>query len=134
MLTNLWVPLPTYKFPMELKNEKRGLKFQYKWLLEFNWLAYSEKNVGAYCKHCVVFSKTGGVGNQPLRKLVIEAFNAWKKALEVILLEKCLILVINLYFNYYFRYSVNILIAAIMYHLYLIQIILLTFIQKNNHQ
>ncbi|KAL4120004.1 hypothetical protein QTP88_012752 [Uroleucon formosanum] len=82
-LTKVWVPLPTYKFPLCIKNEKRGLKFQYHWLLEFNWLAYSEKNQGVYCKHCVVFAKTGGVGSQPLRKLVYEAFNAWKKALEV---------------------------------------------------
>ncbi|XP_022161256.1 uncharacterized protein LOC111027264 [Myzus persicae] len=82
-LTKLWVPLATYKFPLCSINEKKGLKFQFKWLLEFNWLAYSEKTQGAYCKHCVVFAKTGGVGSQPLRKLVYEAFNAWKKALEV---------------------------------------------------
>ncbi|KAL4089466.1 hypothetical protein QTP88_024500 [Uroleucon formosanum] len=82
-LTKVWVPKPTYKFPLCIINEKRGLKFQYHWLLEFNWLAYSEKNQGVYHKHCVVFAKTGGVGSQPLRKLVYEAFNAWKKALEV---------------------------------------------------
>ncbi|KAF0753744.1 zinc finger MYM-type protein 1-like [Aphis craccivora] len=83
-LTKVWVPLATYKFPLCSINEKRGLKFQFQWLLEFNWLAYSEKNQGAYCKHCVVFAKTGGVGSQPLRKLVYEAFNTWKKALEVV--------------------------------------------------
>jgi hypothetical protein len=61
------------------------LKFQYIWLLEFNWLAYSEKNQGVYCKNCVVFAKTGGVRSQPLGKLVYEAFNAWKIALEVVI-------------------------------------------------
>jgi len=61
------------------------LKFQYKWLLEYNWLTYSEKNQGVYCKHRVVFAKTVGMGSQLLRKLVYEAFNAWKKALEVVI-------------------------------------------------
>lgn len=49
-----------------------------------NWLAYSKIKNGAYCKFCVVFSKSGGIGNQPLNKLVFEAFDAWKKALQVI--------------------------------------------------
>lgn len=76
--------MPTFEFPLNQKNKKRGLKFQYKWLLQFNWLAYSKIKNGAYCKFCVVFSKCGGIGNQPLNKLVLEAFDAWKKALEVI--------------------------------------------------
>ncbi|KAL4127161.1 hypothetical protein QTP88_011359 [Uroleucon formosanum] len=50
------------------------LKFQHKWLNEFNWLIYSEVEGGAFCKHCVVFAKTGGKGNQPLKCLVTEVF------------------------------------------------------------
>jgi len=60
--------LPTFEFPLNQKNKKRGLKFQYKWLLQFNWLAYSKIKNGAYCKFCVVFSKCSGIGNQPLNK------------------------------------------------------------------
>ncbi|XP_025425109.1 uncharacterized protein LOC112694007 [Sipha flava] len=32
-LKNVWLPLPTFEFPLNQKNKKRGLKFQYKWLL-----------------------------------------------------------------------------------------------------
>ncbi|XP_060881728.1 52 kDa repressor of the inhibitor of the protein kinase-like [Metopolophium dirhodum] len=81
-LKNVWLPLTTFEFPLNQKNKKRGLKFQYKWLLQFNWLVYSKIKNGAYCKFCVVFAKCGGIRNQPLNKLVLEAFDAWKKALE----------------------------------------------------
>jgi hypothetical protein len=39
---------------------------------------------GAFCKHCVVFAKTGGIGNQSLKYLVSEVFDSWKKAKEVL--------------------------------------------------
>ncbi|XP_060845763.1 zinc finger MYM-type protein 1-like [Rhopalosiphum padi] len=106
-LKNVWLPLPIFEFPLNQKNKKRGLKFQYKWLLQFNWLAYSKIKNGAYCKFCVVFSKCGGIGNQPLNKLVLEAFDAWKKALE------------------------NVVTISL---LFLMLIILLVYIQNNNHQ
>ncbi|KAL4153196.1 hypothetical protein QTP88_001029 [Uroleucon formosanum] len=83
VLTNLWLPNHNYVFPLNEKNKKRGLKFQHKWLNEFNWLVYSEVEGGAFCKHCVVFAKTGGIGNQPLKYLVTEVFDSWKKAKEV---------------------------------------------------
>lgn len=83
MLSNVWVPNANYKFPVKEKNKSRGLKFQHKWLTEFNWLAYSEIKGGAFCKHCVLFATSGGIGNQPLKQLVKEVFDSWKKAKEV---------------------------------------------------
>ncbi|XP_060870536.1 uncharacterized protein LOC132944973 [Metopolophium dirhodum] len=82
VLTNLWVPDVEYKFPLLAKNEKRGLRFQHKWLKEFNWLAYSNVKNGTFCKYCVLFAKNGGVGSQPLGSLVTVAFSNWKKAKE----------------------------------------------------
>jgi len=38
----VWLPPSNYKFSLSEKNKKRGLKFQYKWLTEYNWLSYSE--------------------------------------------------------------------------------------------
>jgi len=35
-------------------------------------------------KHFVVFAKTGEVGYQPLKQLVTEVFDNWKKAKEVL--------------------------------------------------
>eukprot|EP00102_Acyrthosiphon_pisum_P022512 XP_016659722.1 PREDICTED: uncharacterized protein LOC100575311 [Acyrthosiphon pisum] len=83
VLSNVWVPNANYKFPVKEKNKSRGLKFQHKWLIEFNWLAYSEIKGGAFCKQCVLFATSGGIGNQPLKQLVKEVFDSWKKAKEV---------------------------------------------------
>lgn len=83
VLTELWVPSVNYQFPLLEKYKKRGLKFQFKWLYEFNWLAYSEFKQGAFCKFCLLFAKGDGVGSQPLGQLVTSAFTNWKKAKEV---------------------------------------------------
>jgi len=40
VLTNLWVPDIKFEFSLTKQNEKHGLKFQYKWFSEFNWLCY----------------------------------------------------------------------------------------------
>jgi len=66
------------------QKNKRGLKFQYKWLTEYNWLSYSEYKNGAFYKYCVIFAKTSGINNQPLRQLVVIALNEWKNAKEVV--------------------------------------------------
>lgn len=84
MLTNLWAPPSNYIFPLTEKNEKRGLRFQFKWFMEFQWLAYSERNHGAFCKYCVLFAKVGGKNGQPLGHFVKTAFDTWKKAKQVI--------------------------------------------------
>lgn len=64
-------------------NKKRKLKFQQSWLNLFPWLTYSKIKQGGYCKYCVVFSKYGGVGNQPLGQLVMEPITNFKDALQV---------------------------------------------------
>ncbi|GBM25895.1 hypothetical protein AVEN_94342-1 [Araneus ventricosus] len=42
-----------YKFPQSSKDNR---SFQFNWLNRFNWLAYSEKEEGAYCKFCVIYA------------------------------------------------------------------------------
>lgn len=53
----------------------------------WNWLAYSEKYDGAYCKYCVLFAGEGGVvGKQNFGNLVKKLkkpFKNWKDAIEV---------------------------------------------------
>ncbi|CAH1998865.1 unnamed protein product [Acanthoscelides obtectus] len=79
VITDLWKPMPDFKFPV---SSKRNLKFQYCWFHRWNWLAYSQKEDGAYCKFCVFYAETGGVGSQSLGKLVKAPFNNWKDAVE----------------------------------------------------
>jgi len=70
VLSKIWVPDINYNFPIKIsvvgKQQKvLKLKFQYKWLINFPWLAYSKVNNGAYCKYCVAFTKNeAGVNNQ----------------------------------------------------------------------
>lgn len=84
VLHNCWSPPKNYQFPLieKFKDKKLKLKFQYQWLDRFNWLVYSETEQGGFCKYCVAFANTGGVGNQPLGHLVKTPFTNWKKALE----------------------------------------------------
>eukprot|EP00102_Acyrthosiphon_pisum_P023824 XP_016661034.1 PREDICTED: uncharacterized protein LOC107884085 [Acyrthosiphon pisum] len=84
ILTNLWVPEVTYKFPLVEKNKTRNLRFQHRWLQLYEWLAYSEIKQGGFCKVCVVFSKIGGIGGQKLCVLVLKPMNSFKKALETL--------------------------------------------------
>ena len=97
ILTNLWVPEVTYKFPLVEKNKTRNLRFQHRWLQLYEWLAYSEIKQGGFCKVCVVFSKIGVIGGQKLCVLVLKPMNSFKKALEV-----C----IKLYFLYILKCNV----------------------------
>ncbi|KAF0711672.1 52 kDa repressor of the inhibitor of the protein kinase-like [Aphis craccivora] len=46
VLKNVWVPDVNYEFPLLEKYKAKGLKFQYKWFTEFNWLVYSEIKQG----------------------------------------------------------------------------------------
>ncbi|GBM31874.1 hypothetical protein AVEN_183281-1 [Araneus ventricosus] len=48
-----WHPGMEYKFPQSSKDNR---SFQFNWLNRFNWLAYNEKEGGAYCKLCVIFA------------------------------------------------------------------------------
>lgn len=88
VLSKIWVPDINYNFPIKIslvgKQQKvLKLKFQYKWLINFSWLAYSEVNNGAYCKYCVAFTKNeAGVNNQKLGAFVLKKYDDWKHALE----------------------------------------------------
>ncbi|KAL4098911.1 hypothetical protein QTP88_023427 [Uroleucon formosanum] len=84
ILTNLWVPEVTYKFPLVEKNKTRNLRFQHRWLQLYKWLAYSEIKQGGFCKVCVDFSKIGGIGGQKLRVLVLKPMDSFKKTLETL--------------------------------------------------
>jgi len=54
---------------------------------------------GAFCKYCVIFAKSGGVGNQPLGNFVTIPFNNWKKAKEILLF--------NSYITYFYNFCLN---------------------------
>lgn len=84
VLENTWVPQKNYAFPLLDKFQDRKLRFRSQWLEEFHWLVYSEKEEGAYCKFCVVFAHSGGIGSQPLGQLVKCKFDNWKKAKEIL--------------------------------------------------
>lgn len=84
VLNNIWIPSDSYAFPVTISGAKeKKLKFQYSWLSKWKWLAYSKIENGAYCKYCVVFSKTGaGVNFQSLGALAKKKFDNWRKAIE----------------------------------------------------
>lgn len=57
----------------------KNLKFQYRWLHTFPWLAYSAILDGAFCTFCVAFAKSGaGINSQTLGALVRKPFQNWK--------------------------------------------------------
>jgi len=82
LLTSPWKPDNGYIFP--ICYVKRNLKFQRRWLDQFEWLVYTSSGAGgAICKYCALFT-TGGAGRgwQTLKSLVTEPFNKWKNAIE----------------------------------------------------
>lgn len=86
LLTNTWTPDKTYIFPFQSsqnQNKKHNRKFQLNWLEQFKWLSYSAKDMGGYCKVCVLFGREeGGRGNQALKKLVTVPLSSYKDALS----------------------------------------------------
>ena len=54
MLKNVWTPDPAFDFPFSVMG-KRTLRFQYRWLNRFKWLAYSKVEDGAFCRFCALF-------------------------------------------------------------------------------
>lgn len=88
VLNKIWTPDLNYNFPIKssiVGKQKKviKLKFQFKWLLNFPWLAYSESNNGAYCKYCVAFAKTeAGINCQKLGVFVVKKYDDWRHALE----------------------------------------------------
>lgn len=82
ILKKIWKPDQNYKFPITEQNKKK-LKFQYTWLHSFNWLSYSAKFDGVFCKFCVAFANNeAGINSQKLGALVKKPFCNWKHALE----------------------------------------------------
>ena len=59
ILCNVWRPDAYYKFPLT----SLGQKFQYKWLEDYSWLAYSPGFDGAFCLTCVLFAESEGSRN-----------------------------------------------------------------------
>lgn len=47
------------------------------------WMFIAEIFQGAFCKYCVVFSWTGGNGNQILCILKLDTFKNYKRAIEI---------------------------------------------------
>ncbi|KAF0747872.1 zinc finger MYM-type protein 1-like, partial [Aphis craccivora] len=78
ILTNTWYPEPSYQF---IATGKRNLKFQYKWLDRWKWLAYSKSQNGVYCKYCISFSPEE-VCSQKLGKFVLTKFDDWAHAID----------------------------------------------------
>lgn len=81
VLNNVWEPNPGFVFPTK---GKRNLRFQFKWLYRWKWLAYSEFKGGSFCKFCALFAPSDGVGSgkQPLGQLCSVKFDNWKDAVE----------------------------------------------------
>lgn len=80
-LSEPWIPASTYQFPI---STDRRLSFQRHWMMQYNWLVYSDYLKGALCKVCVLFRKDfGGRGEQKLGYLVKIPFTKWKNAKEM---------------------------------------------------
>lgn len=81
-LKNRWIPEETHSFPI---SGKRNLKFQRKWLFEFQWLSYSKKLDGALCHFCVLFGQkeVGKGAHTAAKALVTRHFDRWKDAKEL---------------------------------------------------
>ncbi|KAK5649293.1 hypothetical protein RI129_000322 [Pyrocoelia pectoralis] len=82
LLNNAWKPEECFHFP-STKYGKRQLKFQHNWLKTREWLVYSKKLDGAFCKYCMLFAPAGaGKQGLPLGKLVRVKYSDWRHALE----------------------------------------------------
>ena len=79
LLVNHFKPMFNYPFPMS----NHGRAFQYSWLTQFPWLAYSKLENGGYCLPCVLFATTSYQGSSP-NVLVSRPLTASKKSLEIL--------------------------------------------------
>ncbi|XP_013403337.1 52 kDa repressor of the inhibitor of the protein kinase [Lingula anatina] len=80
-IKNLWYPPSRYEFP---KKEEYGKMraFNAAWLQQFNWLAYSSKEDGAYCLPCVLFGVQAGKNSHKLDRLMTSPLTTWTSALR----------------------------------------------------
>jgi hypothetical protein len=68
VMTRIWMPNISYKFPPKLYTVQNKPKYlKYSWLLRFPWLVYSIKENGAFCRICVAFSKSNKNNGPKLR-------------------------------------------------------------------
>ncbi|XP_057295877.1 52 kDa repressor of the inhibitor of the protein kinase-like [Hydractinia symbiolongicarpus] len=74
LITNLFIPDNTYNFPVSNR------KFQYKWLSDFSWLAYSPTMDGAFCLPCVLFGDRFPSKSYKVTKLFSEPQKHWPDA------------------------------------------------------
>ena len=65
-----------------------GCSFQYNWLQEFPWLAYSLQQNGGYCINCVLFCISGYRGSFP-GVLVTKPLTSFHKALDILRKHSC---------------------------------------------
>ena len=81
ILKKLWIPGENFAFAA---STSRNLRFQHRWFKRFKWLAYSQVELGAFCKYCVLFGNHSGTGRgmQALSALCTKKFDEWKNALE----------------------------------------------------
>ena len=56
LLKNRWRPDNTYNFP-KIQQNKQSRSFSLKWLVTYEWLAYSHEKGDAFCAECVFFAK-----------------------------------------------------------------------------
>lgn len=82
LLVKSWEPPNGYEFPRKEECGKRR-SFQKQYLQQHQWLSYSPKTDGAFCKVCVLF---GGVSNHfrknsyKIDRLVSSPYNWWTSA------------------------------------------------------
>ena len=67
---------PDKNFLFSSNNNKRS--FQFSWLEQFPWLAYSKKYDGAFCLHCVLF----GQKTSQIKIFFTKPFKNWCEAME----------------------------------------------------
>ena len=73
-------PGVNYNFP---KSSGTSRSFQYRWLIQFPWLAYSKQENGGFCLPCLIFASSGYRGLDP-GVLVRRPLTAFTKALELL--------------------------------------------------
>lgn len=87
ILLNHWSPPKDYQFPYSEHNKKGKLEKRYaghKYMLQFDWLVFSNVKQGYFCKFCPLFvtSHAGGYQkNVQLKKLVTEPLKNFAKLL-----------------------------------------------------
>ena len=79
-IENLWKPDPKFDFPKSVESSGKLRKFQYSWLLDYPWLAYSKHFDAAFCVPCVCFGFECGKNGDRLSNLVKSPLTFWTTA------------------------------------------------------